>query len=106
MSIAVVEVEHRGCAESLLAWATELLPNPYITKQAYALFATPIDHCGIAWGERGLTGMQLPEQNEATTRARGRRFPQCREGLARFRMPKAICTVVAVPTALKAPSML
>ena len=29
--------------------------------QAFALFDTPIGRCGVAWGESGLIGMQLPE---------------------------------------------
>ena len=41
----------------------------------FTLFATPIGTCGIAWGKRGLVGVQLPEGDEATTRARlARRF--------------------------------
>lgn len=48
---------------------------------AYALFATPIGHCGIAWSAAGLTGVQLPEGDAPQTRARmARRFPQCQEG--------------------------
>jgi len=65
--------------------------------QAYALFATPIGHCGIAWSERGLTGVQLPERDQAATRARmGRRFPQCREGIAPPQVQEAINAVVAL----------
>lgn len=42
----------------------------------YTLFATPLGHCGIAWSEAGLTGVQLPEASEAASRARmQRRFP-------------------------------
>ena len=42
----------------------------------FALFHTSIGPCAIAWGERGLTGVQLPEASEAQTRARmQRRFP-------------------------------
>ena len=65
--------------------------------QAYALFPTPIGHCGVAWSERGLTGVQLPEQDEAATRARmGRRFPQCSEALAPPQVQEAIRAVVAL----------
>jgi methylated-DNA-[protein]-cysteine S-methyltransferase len=78
-----------------------------MTAQAYALFAAPIGHCGIVWSERGLTGLQPPERDEAATRASmGRRFPLCSQGVARTHMPKAICAVVAAPTALKVPYML
>lgn len=42
----------------------------------FSLFDTPIGPCGIAWGEHGLKGVQLPEADEARTRARmRRRFP-------------------------------
>ncbi|MEO8858065.1 MAG: methylated-DNA--[protein]-cysteine S-methyltransferase [Burkholderiaceae bacterium] len=44
--------------------------------QGVALFETALGHCGIAWGDRGLTGVQLPEDTAALTRARmRRRFP-------------------------------
>ncbi|WP_424629094.1 methylated-DNA--[protein]-cysteine S-methyltransferase [Bradyrhizobium sp. SYSU BS000235] len=35
-----------------------------------ALFDTDIGRCGVAWGEYGLLGVQLPETNDAQTRAR------------------------------------
>lgn len=47
----------------------------------FALFETAIGRCGIAWGERGLAGVQLPEADEGRTRARMlRRFPGAAEG--------------------------
>jgi methylated-DNA-[protein]-cysteine S-methyltransferase len=36
----------------------------------FFLFDTPIGRCGIAWGERGILGVQLPEHGDAETRAR------------------------------------
>jgi methylated-DNA-[protein]-cysteine S-methyltransferase len=46
-----------------------------------ALFETAIGRCGIAWGGRGIAGVQLPEARESETRARLlRRFPDAREG--------------------------
>ena len=45
-----------------------------------ALFDTAIGRCGIAWAERGIVGVQLPESNDVDTRARMlRRFPNARE---------------------------
>jgi methylated-DNA-[protein]-cysteine S-methyltransferase len=35
----------------------------------FALFDTAIGRCGVAWGERGLLGVQLPEGDDARTRA-------------------------------------
>jgi methylated-DNA-[protein]-cysteine S-methyltransferase len=48
---------------------------------AFALFGTTIGRCGIAWGDRGVIGVQLPETGgEAGTRARIlRRFPGSHE---------------------------
>jgi len=37
---------------------------------AYALFETSIGRCGLAWGPRGIVGVQLPERSEGTTRTR------------------------------------
>lgn len=36
----------------------------------FLLFDTAIGACGIAWGEHGLVGVQLPEADETRTRAR------------------------------------
>ena len=48
----------------------------------FALFETSIGMCALAWGPRGLVGVQLPADNgEAATRARMRqRFPDLQEG--------------------------
>jgi len=37
---------------------------------AYALFDTAIGRCGLAWGQRGLIGVQLPEKSPEATRTR------------------------------------
>lgn len=37
---------------------------------AYALFDTSIGRCGLAWGARGLVGVQLPERSAEATRTR------------------------------------
>jgi methylated-DNA-[protein]-cysteine S-methyltransferase len=37
---------------------------------AYALFDTAIGRCGIAWGARGVIGVQLPEKSADATRTR------------------------------------
>ena len=36
----------------------------------YCLFDTPIGRCGVAWKERGLTRLQLPESDGRTTERR------------------------------------
>jgi methylated-DNA-[protein]-cysteine S-methyltransferase len=51
------------------------------TSRGFALFETAIGRCGIAWGARGLVGIQLPESDDASTRRRlVRRFPDAHEG--------------------------
>jgi methylated-DNA-[protein]-cysteine S-methyltransferase len=37
---------------------------------AYTLFDTALGRCGIAWGEDGVVGVQLPEKTIAQTRLR------------------------------------
>src|SRR5437879_2904167 len=47
-----------------------------MAAREFALFDTPIGRFGIAWGPRGVAGVQLPEEAEAVTRARMlQRFP-------------------------------
>ncbi|WP_284616777.1 methylated-DNA--[protein]-cysteine S-methyltransferase [Aquabacterium humicola] len=51
-----------------------------IPAGGWALFDTAIGWCGIAWGDAGLRGAQLPQADEAATRARmQRRFPRLPE---------------------------
>lgn len=64
---------------------------------AYAVFPTPLGTCGIAWGPRGLTGVQLPEADAAATRARmAQRFPGCAEAAAPAEVQTAIDAIVAL----------
>ena len=37
---------------------------------AYALFETAIGRCALAWGQRGVIGVQLPERSPEATRIR------------------------------------
>jgi methylated-DNA-[protein]-cysteine S-methyltransferase len=63
----------------------------------FALFETAVGVCGIAWGERGVLGVQLPERTEARTRARmGRRFPAARESPPPTAVQRAIESIVAL----------
>lgn len=41
-----------------------------MTSEGFSLFDTPLGRCGISWGPRGITGVQLPESSDAATRAR------------------------------------
>src|SRR2546427_782933 len=63
----------------------------------YALFDTLIGRCGIAWGGRGVIGVQLPEARELETRTRLlRRFPDAREALPPPDAQRAINGIVAL----------
>lgn len=51
-----------------------------MTFQGFALFDTVIGRCGLAWGARGLIGVQLPEATPGAAWARLRkRFPDAVE---------------------------
>lgn len=53
----------------------------------FAVFATAIGTCGIAWGPEGIVGVQLPEADAAATRTRmARRFAALHE----MPMPPAV----------------
>jgi methylated-DNA-[protein]-cysteine S-methyltransferase len=46
----------------------------------YTVFDTSVGRCGIAWGELGVLGVQLPEAREIETRRRMYQlFPEARE---------------------------
>ena len=48
--------------------------------RGYTIFDTMIGRCGIAWGDSGVIGVQLPEAREIETRRRLFRFyPEARE---------------------------
>ena len=62
-----------------------------------ALFETAIGWCGIAWGPRGIVGVQLPEGSAPATRARLlRRFPGAREAPPPPAAQRAIDGIVAL----------
>jgi methylated-DNA-[protein]-cysteine S-methyltransferase len=64
---------------------------------SYALFDTAIGPCAVAWGERGLIGVQLPEGDAAGARTRlQRRFP----GAAEAAPPPAVAEAIEAMTAL------
>jgi O-6-methylguanine DNA methyltransferase len=51
-----------------------------MTAHGFTLFDTVIGRCGIAWGGRGVVGVQLPEARDLQTRTRVlQRFPDARE---------------------------
>jgi methylated-DNA-[protein]-cysteine S-methyltransferase len=68
----------------------------------YTLFDTSVGRCGIAWGERGVVCLQLPERSPAATRGRLlQRLESLSEaGEMESAVPEAICKAIAAITAL------
>ena len=68
-----------------------------MTEHGFTLFDTDIGPCGIAWGARGIIGVQLPEASEARTRARlVRRYPLAREALPPAQVRRVIDGIVSL----------
>jgi methylated-DNA-[protein]-cysteine S-methyltransferase len=66
-------------------------------EPGFALFDTAIGSCAVAWGDRGILGVQLPEADAARTRARmRRRFPDARETSPPAQVQDAIDGIVAL----------
>ena len=65
--------------------------------QGFTVFASAIGPCGIAWGPRGVIGVQLPEQTEKATRERmRRRYPEAVEAPPPPGVRQAIDNVVGL----------
>lgn len=68
-----------------------------MSEQAFTLFDTSIGACGVAWSERGLIGVQLPELDAAATRRRmAKRFPQAAETVPPASVQQAIKGIIAL----------
>ncbi len=65
-------------------------------EPGFALFDTSIGHCAIAWSERGIVAVQLPEVTDLRTRARLlKRVPDAREAPPPLAVRQAIERIVA-----------
>jgi len=68
-----------------------------VMDHGFLLFDTPIGLCGIAWGDRGVVGVQLPEGGEAAARARLRReHPEAQESAPPAAVERAVEAIVAL----------
>lgn len=62
---------------------------------SFSLFDTPIGACAVAWNERGIVGVQLPEGDEEETRRQmHRRFPIAVEAEVPAEVAPAVDAVV------------
>jgi methylated-DNA-[protein]-cysteine S-methyltransferase len=74
-----------------------MLQWPIMTDRGFMLFDTQIGPCGIAWGDRGVIAVQLPEGDEAKTRARLlRRCPHAREAAPPAAVQDAIEGIISL----------
>jgi methylated-DNA-[protein]-cysteine S-methyltransferase len=63
----------------------------------FSLFDTVLGVCGLVWGDGGVTGVQLPEGDEAQTRARIlSRFPGATAEAPPAAVQQAIAAIVAL----------
>jgi methylated-DNA-[protein]-cysteine S-methyltransferase len=71
----------------------DLRETPYIHRMThYALFETAIGWAGLAWGEKGLIGVHLPERDpDNSRRSFERRFP----GITEAPAPDALAATIA-----------
>lgn len=68
-----------------------------MATQGWAVFDTALGACGIAWGEQGITGAQLPQVHATGTRSRMRhRFP----GVEELPPPPGVAALVEAIQAL------
>jgi len=68
-----------------------------MTGRAYTIFDTGIGRCGIAWGQAGVVGVQLPEAREIETRKRlFQLYPEARETRPPLHVEPAIEGIVAL----------
>jgi len=68
-----------------------------MTAYGFTIFDTAIGRCGVAWSDRGLVGVQLPEASEAAARERMlQRFPAAAEVAPPHTVKLAIDGIVAL----------
>lgn len=68
-----------------------------MTAYGFTLFDTAIGPCGVAWSDRGLVGVQLPEAREVETRERMlQRFRAAAEIAPPRKVQLAIDNIVAL----------
>src|ERR1700722_4994417 len=68
-----------------------------MSGRGYTIFDTRIGRCGIAWGDGGMVGVQLPEARELDTRRRlFHLYPDAREMRPPLTVEFAIEGIVAL----------
>jgi methylated-DNA-[protein]-cysteine S-methyltransferase len=71
--------------------------SPAAPPHGYARFDTPIGACAIAWGERGIVAVQLPESDDDETCARILdRVPDAEEAVAPVDVERVVDAIGAL----------
>src|SRR5262249_36600521 len=92
-------VRRRGCGALPRARGPDprMAAASVVRGRGFLLFGPPIGACGIAWGDQGVIGVQLPESSEAALRARLRRaVPDARETAPPPEVQRAIDAMTAL----------
>jgi len=93
-SISLATTRWRGLARS--GTFAAFLAETRVTD-GFVLFDTALGRCGIAWSDRGVTGVQLPEASDDATIARlRRRRPRSRESAPSAEARRAIDGMTAL----------
>lgn len=67
------------------------------SADGFALFDTAIGACAVAWGHRGVVGVQLPEASDGAARSRlARRFPGAKQSTPPPEVARAIAGIVSL----------
>jgi methylated-DNA-[protein]-cysteine S-methyltransferase len=68
-----------------------------MTAHGFALFDTAIGRCGVAWSDRGIAGVRLPEADDEQTRARMlQRYPTAGETIPPLEVRQLIDRITAL----------
>jgi O-6-methylguanine DNA methyltransferase len=91
-----VPIRFQGATFSKCCGGREWYDSAMVAN-GFTLFDTALGRCGIAWGERGVVGIQLPEAGASETRARMlHRFPAAGEAAAPANVQRAVESIVAL----------
>jgi methylated-DNA-[protein]-cysteine S-methyltransferase len=73
------------------------MPSATSRTLGFALFATALGECGMAWGAQAITGVQLPHpRREDTLATLQARFPDCQEAVPPAWVAAVMADVVAL----------
>jgi methylated-DNA-[protein]-cysteine S-methyltransferase len=69
-------------------------PFSFMSLAGFSLFDTPLGRCGVAWSERGVGSVLLPDSDGALRSRLARRFPDAHETTPPTDVKRAIDAIV------------